>query len=67
MWFIDSEKFVSFLFWKKNDKILSFDIVYLSDFDKSPSKKRGTSQFQNLVTAEGTYYSKCGIWKEMLL
>ena len=54
-------------FERKNEKILSFDIVYLSDFDKSPSKKRGTSQFQNLVTAEGTYYSKCGIWKEMLL
>ena len=49
---------VSFLFWKKNDKVLTLDVVRFPNFEISaslhlspPSNKRHTSQFQNLISA----------------
>ena len=49
-------------FERKNDKVLTFDIVLFSDFDiraslqlAPPSNKRRISQFQNLISARGAY------------
>ena len=49
-------------FERKNDKILTFNIVHLPNFEISASlqsaplsHKRLTSQFQNLISAEGAY------------
>ena len=49
-------------FERKNDKVLSFNIVYFPNFETSasfqlapPSNKRRTSQFQSLISAGGAY------------
>ena len=47
---------------RKNDKVLTFNIVHFSNFEIStslelalPSRKRHTSQFQNLISARDAY------------
>ena len=49
-------------FDRKYDTILTFNIVHFPNFEMSiflllapPSNKRRTSQFQNLVSAQGGY------------
>ena len=49
-------------FERKNDKVLSFNIVYFPNFETSasfqlapPSNKHRTSQFQSLISAGGAY------------
>ena len=49
-------------FERKNDKVLTFNIVDFLNFDISasrklapPSNKRHTSYFQNLISAGGVY------------
>ena len=57
------EIYASFLFWKKKmEKALTFNIGHSPNFEisgslslGSPSNKRRTSQFKNLISAEGAY------------
>ena len=53
---------VSFLFQKKNGKVLIFNIVHFPNFEISAqvqlapsSNKQCTQQFQNLISAGGAY------------
>ena len=55
-------------FDRKYDTILTFNIVDFPNFEMSiflllapPSNKRRTSQFQNLVSARGSYLRKYGM------
>ena len=54
--------YVLILFWKKNDTVLTFNIVHFLNFEMSvslqlvpPSNKHRTLEFQNLISAGGVY------------
>ena len=54
--------YVLILFWKKNDTVLTFNIVHFLNFEMSvslqlapPSNKYRTLEFQNLISAGGVY------------
>ena len=44
-------------FQRKNDKVLRFDIVHFPNFEIAnyPSNRLRTSQFKNLISAEGAF------------
>ena len=42
-------------FERKNDTVLTFNIVHFPKFEISASNKRCTSQFQNLISAGVAY------------
>ena len=64
IWFIDSKILLMYhsYFERKDDKVLTFDIVHFPNFEINASlllppfsNKRRTSQFQNLISAAGAY------------
>ena len=73
--------YVHSYFERKYDKVLTFNIAYFPNFEISaslllapPSNRCRTLQFQNLISAGGANYRKCGckgnireFWKLFIL
>ena len=62
IWFIDNENLCFNFILKKNDTVLTFNIVHFLNFEISvslqlapPSNKHRTLEFQNLISAGGVY------------